>query len=331
MPPTTATAPDVRKAAILLTCLPQEQAADILARLSPRQAEAVTVQIARLGRLATDEAESVVREFADASPDALGGQSGGVDLARSLAERAFAGPSDSTRENLRHALAALPFHFLKQIDPQTLLTYLRDEHPQTIALIISHLSPDYGARIVQGLSADRQLAVIRRIASMEPASAEVIQEVEQGLECRLSSRTNQPPEQAGGFGRVAQILAAIDRGAGRTLMENLAQDDPSLVEEIRRQLFPFEDLGKLSDSDLQTVLSSIETSLWALALLSATRSLTQRLLERLPPQDAAVLEAEIQRLGVMPRSRVEKARRQIVDVVLRLADAGAISGPDADK
>jgi flagellar motor switch protein FliG len=325
--------PEVRKAAILLTCLPEEQAAQILARLSPKQAEAVTIQIARLGRLSPDETESVVREFAEANPYAFGGETGGVEVARSLVEKAFGDQTGGTLENLKHSLETLPFHFLKSVDPQTLLSCVSDEHPQTIALILAHLPPAYSAQIVKELPADRQLAVIRRIASMGPTSAEVIEEVEHGLENRLSNVLSRPLQQSGGVGSVAEILSVADRTTGRALMEHLAQEDPALVEEIRRQMFPFEDLGKLSDKDLQTVLNNVETSRWAMALKAASPDLLPRILGKMSQRAAALLQEQLERLGAVRLAEVEQAQQQIVDIVLRLEDAGAISvqAPEGDE
>ena len=79
----------------------------------------------------------------------------------------------TTLENLRHSIEALPFHFLKKVDPQNLLTFILDEHPQTIALILSHLPPPIGAEVVKGLPADRQLAVYTQslAAGASPESA----------------------------------------------------------------------------------------------------------------------------------------------------------------
>ena len=114
---------------------------------------------------------------------------------------------------------------------QNLLTFIIDEHPQTIALILSHLPPTHGAEIIAGLPSDRQLAVIRRVATMGQTNPEIIQEVERGLESRMSSVMSQQFEKAGGVPTVAEILNVTDRATERSLLENLAQEDPDLVED----------------------------------------------------------------------------------------------------
>ena len=111
---------------------------------------------------------------------------------------------------------------------------------------------------------------------MGQTNPEIIQEVEKGLEHRMSSVMSQQFENAGGVPTVAEILNVADRTTERTLLENLAQEDPDLVEEIRRLMFVFEDLTKFSDKDVQTVLKNVETSQWAMALKGASEELKQK-------------------------------------------------------
>ena len=80
------------------------------------------------------------------------------------------------------------------------------------------------------------------MATMGQTNPEIIQEVERGLEHRMSSVMSQQFEKAGGVPTVAEILNVTDRATERSLLENLAQEDPDLVEEIRRLMFVFEDI-----------------------------------------------------------------------------------------
>jgi flagellar motor switch protein FliG len=319
------TMPSVRKAAVLLMSLPEDEAAQVLGKLTPKQVEAVTIEIAKLGDISGDEAESVINEFADSNPTAQAGGKGGLDAAKSLVERALGKNAGNTLDNVRQQIEALPFGFLQKVDSQNLLTFIIDEHPQTIALILSHLPPGQAAEIIAGLPTDRQLSVVRRVATMGQTNPEIIQEVEKGLENRMASLMNQQFEAAGGVPTVAEILNVADRATERTLLENLAQEDPDLVEEIRRLMFVFEDLTKFSDKDIQMVLKNIETSQWAMALKGASEELKQKVLGNMSQRAADMLKEEMDYLGPVKLSAVEQMQQQIVDVVRRLEDAGEIT------
>jgi flagellar motor switch protein FliG len=316
---------DLRKAAVLLMSLPEEQAVQLMAKLQPKQVEQVSIEIAKLGRLSGEEQEAVIHEFADANPNSLGLAGGGLDVAKSLVEKALGNKASTTLDIVRQSIEAMPFGFLKKVDPQNLLTFIIDEHPQTIALVLSHLPPAYGAEIVKGLPAERQLAVIRRIAHMGQTNPEVIHEVERGLESRMASLMQQSFEKAGGVNSVAEILNVSDRSTERALLESLSQDDPELVEEIRRLMFVFDDLTKLTDKDMQTVLKNVETAQWAMALKGASAELKQKIMGNMSQRAAGMLGEEMEYLGAVKLSEVEQIQQQIVDIVRRLEDAGEIT------
>jgi flagellar motor switch protein FliG len=315
---------DIRKAAVLLMSLPQEEAAQLLSRLHPKEVEAVSIQIARLGMISGEEQDAAIHAFAEANPNAVG-STGGLDLAKSLVEKALGEKATGTLDNVRQQIAAMPFGFLQRVDSQNLLTFIVDEHPQTIALILSHLRPAQAAEIISGLPPERRLAVIRRIATMGQTNPEIIKEVEQGLEHRMASVMSQQFEKAGGVPSVAEILNVTDRATERNLMESMAAEDPELAEEIRRLMFVFDDILKLSDKDIQTVLKNVETAQWAMALKKASEELKAKIMGNLSSRAADMLREEMEYLGPTKLSEVERVQQQIVDVVRRLEDAGEVT------
>jgi flagellar motor switch protein FliG len=316
---------EIRKAAILLMSLPDEQAAQLLGKLEPKQVEAVSIEIARLGAVNGEEQETVIQDFASANPGGLTVKAGGLEVAKQLVERALGKSAGATLDNVRQSIEALPFGFLQKVDSQNLLTFIMDEHPQTIALIVSHLPPQQASEILSGLPAERQLSVIRRIATMGQTSPEIIKEVERGLEHRMSSVMSQQFENAGGVSSVAEILNVIDRSTERSLLDNLSREDPDLVEEIRRLMFVFEDIAKFSDRDIQTVLKNVESSQWAMALKGVSDELREKILKNMSKRAAALLQEEMGYLGAVRQSGVEQMQQQIVDVIRRLEDAGEIT------
>lgn len=318
-------APDVRKAAILLMSLPEELAAQLLTRLTPKQIEAVSVEIAKMSAVSGEEQEGVILEFANANPNALVCRPGGLDVAKQLVEAALGKSASATLDNVRQSIEAVPFGFLQKVDSQNLLTFIIDEHPQTIALILCQLPASKAADVIKGLPPDRQLAVIRRVATMGQTSPEIIKEVERGLEHRMAAMMTQQFENAGGVQAVASILNVIDRATERALLENLAQEDPDLVDEIRRLMFVFEDIAKLTDRDIQVLLKNVESSQWAMALKGASEDLKDKILRNMSKRAADLLREEMEYLGPVRLSSVEQVQQQIVDIVRRLEDAGEIT------
>jgi len=304
--------------------LPQEEAAQLLAELTPKQVELVSIEIAKLEQISGDEQEQVINEFAAANPNAMVGGRGGLDVAKQLVEKALGKNATGTLDSVRQSIEALPFGFLQKVDSQNLLTFIIDEHPQTIALILTHLPPSHAASIIGGLPRERQLSVIRRIATMGQTNPEIIHEVEKGLENRMASVMSQQFENAGGVASVAEILNVTDRATERSLLESLAQEDPELVEEIRRLMFVFDDIGKFEGKDIQTILKNVETSQWAMALKGASNDLKEKILGNMSSRASEMLREEMEFLGPVRASSVEQVQQQIVDTIRRLQDGGEI-------
>jgi flagellar motor switch protein FliG len=124
---------------------------------------------------------------------------------------------------------------------------------------------------------------------------------------------------------VAEILNVIDRSTGRDIMENLAQDDPDLVDEIRRLMFVFEDILKLADQDIQAVLKNVESSQWALALKGASEELKEKIFHNMSKRAGKMLQEEMEYLGPQRSSDVERVQQEIVDIVRKLEDAGEVT------
>jgi flagellar motor switch protein FliG len=306
-----------------LMTLPEEAAGELMSKLDPKQVEQVSIEIAKTRMYSADEQEQAIRNFTEANPS-MGGRGGGLELAKSLIQKALGTNAAAALSNIRQSIEAVPFGFLRNVDSQNLLTYITDEHPQTIALILSHLPANIGAEILAGLPESRRISVVRRVATMGRTNPDIIKEVERGLERRMSSVMSQSFENAGGVEAVAEMLNVSDRATERALLEGLGEQDSELVDEIRRLMFVFEDVSKFADKDIQTVLKNVETSQWAMALKGASEGLKEKILKNMSERAAETLREEMEYLGPAKRSVVEAKQQEIVDVIRKLEDSGEI-------
>lgn len=314
---------DIHKAAVVLMSLPEEEAALIMGKLSAKEVEQVSIEIARTKRLTPGEQDSTIREFANTSPGSAT-EGGSLDLAKNLVKKALGADATQALDNIRQTIEASPFGFLRTVDSQNVLTYVIDEHPQTIALIMSYLPASYGAEILAGLPSDRQLAVVRRMATMNQTNPDIIREVERGLEGRMSNVMSQSFMNAGGVESVAEMLNVSERSIERSILDELTSLDADLVEEIRRLMFVFEDIAKFSAKDIQTMLKHIETSQWALALKGASEELKDKVLGNMSQRAGDMLREEMEFMGAVKVSAVEGEQQRIVDIIRGLEDAGEI-------
>ncbi len=321
----------LKKAAVLLMSLPTKTAATVLGQLPPRYIEAISIHIAQTESVGGDDQEIVIAEFLTSKASSLYASPGGLERAKELIKEALGRDATELIGNLQQTIEAMPFGFIKKVDSQTLLQFIGDEHPQTIALLLSHVPGHYAAEVLAGLEPDKQLDVIRRVASIGRTSPEAVNELEYGLEMRLSSMVNQQHSNAGGVESVAEILNVCERSIERTIMESLGREDPELSDDIRRLMFVFEDISKLADRDIQALLKNVETAQWAMSLKGASQGLQEKVMRNMSSRAADNLREEMEYLGSVRVSEVESVQQKIVDIVRHLEDTGEISRPSGEE
>ena len=315
----------VRKSAILLLTLGQDEAAAVLSRLSREQIEEVSREIASLGDIGQANRENVFKEFYGLALASNYVSEGGLEYAKQLLMKSM--PEADAKKMITQVssqVATTPFAFLQKTDSENLLTFIQDEHPQTIALILAHLNPTKASEILVGLPSTKQVEVVKRIANMEQTNPDVIKEVERGLEHRLSDIVNQSFEKAGGVDAVAEMLNLADRSTEKGIMEGLEAEDPELVENIRRLMFVFEDVLMVNDKGIQSVLKEVENDVLSLALKTASEELKAKIFKNMSERAAQMIQEEMQYMGPVRVSDVEQAQQKIVDIVRRLEDSGEI-------
>jgi flagellar motor switch protein FliG len=292
------------------------------------------MEIARLDDVTKEEQDGAIEEFYNQGVARVHIERGGMDYAHDLLEQSLGkDKAGAILDNVKQSLSSVPFGFLHKAGPENLLTFVVEEHPQTIALILSHLPSALAAQVLSGLPSTKQLEVVRRVATMEQTSPEVVRDVEKSLEGRMTTTFNQQLEKAGGVSSVAQMLNVTDRMTNKSILESLEQESPELVDQIRRLMFVFDDLMKLDDKSIQALLKEVENAQWALALKGASEELRTKIMGNLSQRAAAMLLEEIQYLGPVRVSDVEAAQQAIVDTVRRLEDSGEIvvSAGDAER
>lgn len=322
---------NLHKCAVLIMSLSSEAATTIMSRLTPAQVEAISLEIARLDSIGGSEQERVMKDFMGSKTSALNISCGGLSLAKDLIRQAMGSSAEAVIQRIEQSIEQKPFAFVRRIEPANLIQFLQDEHPQTIALVLSHLPESYCAEVLAGLDMKKRLEVVQRIAVVDSAATEAITDLEHALEMRLASLVNGTNIHFGGVEHVAGILNVSERSIERAILDALAEDEPELVEEIRHLMFVFEDIVKMGDKDVQSLLKNVETSKWACALKGCSEPLVEKVMSNMSSRAAENLREEMDYMGKVRLSDVEAAQQSIVDMVRTLEESGEISRPTGDE
>ncbi len=315
----------IRKTAILLVTLGSDVAAEVFKHLSDQEVEKISLEIARLDTVEPELRQAVLDEFQDMLQAQEYISQGGMDAAQNILEKALG--EDEAREmvdRLTSAHEVRPFEFIRHADPSHIMNFIQGEHPQTIALVLAYLDSEVASNIVQQLPPEIQADVSKRIALMDRTSPEMIREVERVLERKLSSLVNEEYASTGGIDAIVEMLNNADRSTEKSILETLEEQDPELAEEIRRQLFVFEDITQLDDAAVQRVLREVDQDELTLALKAVDADVKDKIFDNMSNRAASMVKEELEYMGAVRVRDVEEAQQEIVNVIRRLEEEGEI-------
>lgn len=315
----------LQKAAILMIALGPDKSAKIVQHLNESEIEQLTLEMANVRKISAEQRDSVVDEFHQMCMANDYIAQGGVDYARDVLERALGEQrAFEIITRLSSSLKMRPFDLVRRTDPKQLLSFIQGEHPQTIALIMTHLPPDKAATILSSLPHEKQADITRRIALMGRTSPEVLKEIEKILERKISSLAPTDYTSSGGIQSVVDILNRSDPGTLKVVMDALEMDDPELAEQVKRQMFVFEDIVMLDDRGIQLVLREVDSKDLALAIKGSNPEVGQKVMANMSSRASQMLKEDIEFMGPVRLRDVEEAQQRIVKVIRRLEESGAI-------
>lgn len=315
----------LQKVAILLIALGSDISAHILKQsFHEEDIEKITQQISMMDRIPKELQSAVLQEFFQLSKARDYIASGGLDYAREMLEKAL-GKEKALLilEKVSVSIKNRPFSAIRKTDARHLINFIKDEHPQTIALILTYLHSDQASLILSSLPPETQADVARRIALIDRVSPEIVKNIEQVLERKVSFVSHHD-EPVGGVKPLVDILNRVDRSTEKTILEELEMEDPELAEKVRLMLFVFEDIVKLPDTSIQRILREIDSKDLAKALKGTNEEVAGIIYKNMSKRASDMLKDEIKYMGPIRLREVEEAQQRIVQVIRQLDESGEI-------
>ncbi len=211
---------------------------------------------------------------------------------------------------------------LELVDTRTLSNFLVNEHPQTIALIVAHLIPEKKVDVIRRLPDALQAEVVLRIANLDYVSPELIVQLDDVLKTELSILGSIDTNQIGGVAPIAEMLNMMEKSAEKSVMGRVEEKDPELAEEIRKLMFVFEDLIYVDDGGIQELLKVADSQKLIMGLKTAPEEVKSKLFKNMSARASNLLKEDLEAMGPVKLSDVEKAQAEIIQVVKDLEQKG---------
>ncbi|MFL2785367.1 MAG: flagellar motor switch protein FliG [Paracoccaceae bacterium] len=314
-----------QKSAILMMLLGEEEAAEVLKNLSPREVQHLGTAMYSVQTADQETVNSVLDEFLEIIKKQTSIGMGAGNYIRNVLNKALGDDkAQSVLSRITPASSERPIEILDWMDARSIAELVQDEHPQIVALIVSYLDYGLASDVLGLLDINLQSEVITRIATLEMVDPEALKELEKVMQRKFKANTSLRSSQVGGVKAAAKIMNFTKEAMEKRILTDVKKVDKDLMQAIQDNMFTFENLGMSDDRSLQTLLRSVETEDLILSLKGADEVLREKLFGCMSTRAAANIQDEMEALGPIRLTEVQNAQKRIIAVARKMSDEGTI-------
>jgi flagellar motor switch protein FliG len=316
----------LERSAILLMTLGEDAASEVFKHLSPKEVQKIGEMMTRLRTVPKEKVGQVLDQFSaeaaangslvadtDEYVKAVLRKALGEEKAGLLINRILQGSDTSGIESL------------KWMDADSVAELVRNEHPQIIASILVHLERDHSGEILSKLTARVRADVILRVATLDGIQPNALKELNEVLSRVLAGADKLKKAALGGPKVAAEMLNGLGTSLETEVLDSVRESDEELAQSIQDQMFTFDDIIKLDDRAMQSVLKEVANDGLVIALKGASPEIRDKFLKNMSQRAAEALREDLESRGPVRVADVEAQQKDILKTVRRLADSGEIA------
>lgn len=314
---------NAEKAVLFLLSLDEEVARPIVDELSEDDIRKLRSVASSMREVPKDAVDRTFSEFLDRSDKAVAVPRGGLRYLRRLSAKSLG--EERARAVFEDGAAQSPLAKLEAAAPEDVAALLANEPPQLAAAILSMLEPNAAAEILTALGDERQAAIVKQVSRMTQLPASVLEDVASALAAALPSPDATELMVVDGVAKAAELLNATGKTASSTILATLEAEDPELAGIVRQAMFTFDDLARLDSRAMRNLLREVATDRLTIALKNAPEDVLEAVFRGLSSRAGDLIRDDLENMGHVRKADIETARKEVLEVALRLEAAGTIS------
>jgi flagellar motor switch protein FliG len=315
----------VTKGAILMLALGEEEAAEVMKYLGPREVQKLGAAMSTMKAVASEQLESVLDDFRTETEQNTSFGLDSDEYIRTVLTKALG--EDKASSLLTRILGtrdASGIESLKWMDAQSVADLIRNEHPQIIATILVHLERYHACEVLTFFTERLRNDVVLRIATLDGVQPTALRELNEVLTKLLTGNENLKKKPIGGVRTAAEILNFMNGDTETSVMDNLKNYDGDLAQKIMDEMFVFENIIDIDDRGIQVLLREVQSESLIVALKGANQDLREKIFKNMSQRAAEMMREDLESKGPVRLSEVEAQQKEILQIVRRLADEGQI-------
>jgi flagellar motor switch protein FliG len=312
---------NAEKAVLMLLSLDEQAAASVVRELGEAELRKLRAVASTMREVPAGALDETFRDFLQRSASAVAVPRGGLPYLRRLSAGALG--EQRAREIFEDGVTS-PLARLEGAPSDAVASLLEKEPPQLVAAVLTRMDPTHAASILAAMPPDRQATVVRHVGAMTELPAKVLEDVAQALANELPTSDASTLVSVDGVSKAAELLKAAGREAATAILTAIEIEDAAMAGEVRQAMFTFEDLRRLESKAMRELLREVPTERLTTALKGASPDLLNAVFGGLSQRAADLLRDDLELLGKVKKTDLDAARREIVEIALRLESEGRI-------
>jgi flagellar motor switch protein FliG len=175
------------------------------------------------------------------------------------------------------------------------------------------------------LSERQRNEVLVRIATLDGIQPVALRELNDVMSKVLASGDKLRRASMGGAKATAEIINLMGSGVETSALDFIREADPDLAQKIQDNMFTFDDVEKIDDKGIQSLLKEVQSESLVIALKGASPDLREKIFKNMSSRAAETLREDLDSRGPVRLSEVEAEQKEILKIVRRLMEEGQIA------
>ena len=314
-----------QRAAVLMLLLGEQQAADIIKFLNPKEVQALGAAMTSVADLSQEAITAVLDDFISTIKKQTSLGLGSSDYVENVLKRALGeDKAASVLSRIMPGASSKGLEILRWMDARSIADMIRLEHPQVIAIILSVCDYDVAADVLTFLPNDVRPEVIRRVAALETVQPSAMQELEVIMKEQFSKSSSAKSSSFGGVKAAAKIMNFTKSDLESSILGGLNELDAEIAMKVQDNMFSFENLVSIDNRSVQTLMRNVEQEMLMVALKGATEPVKEKFFGNMSTRARAMFIDEMEARGPLRITDVEDAQKAIMRIAKKLSDKGEL-------
>jgi flagellar motor switch protein FliG len=314
-----------QRAAVLMLLLGEEQAADIIKFLNPKEVQALGAAMVAAADFSQEAVNVVLDDFVDHLKKQSSLSMGSTEYVENVLRKALGDDkAASVLSRIMPGQASKRLEILTWMDARGIADMIKAEHPQVVAIILSLLETNVAADVLIFLPPEIRPEVMQRVASLDTVQPSAMAELEGIMKMQFSKSASSQSSSFGGVKAAANIMNMTKTALEASIMNGLNEIDPELMLKIQDNMFTFESLVGVNNKGIQVLMRTVEPDMLMVALKGASPECQARFFDNMSERARGMFRDDMEAKGPQRMSDVEEAQKKIMRIARQLSDSGEL-------